>query len=555
MLTRSYIIKDFLRTNRKLVGITVIALILSSLLTVLVPVSIGKYYDMVFGFSSVRARIYDLVGISYWDTIPSFLAFFFALVLTYIGASFLSTYLTGLLGERLTRSLRDALFAHQLVIDQGIYDNKGIGKYLMRYSGDLRNIHNYMARGIIRFIGDLILITAVSFVIFMLDLNFGLVFVATLALIWGIVTFMNRFYAVAAEERRGNTSGLLSFVNKRLRTLMTIKSGNLADEELDRFKRRSDSLYDVGIQFHLIRSAIFVIIPGILYALLGGLLVFIYLQKESGITLGQNGSLILVPVLLIITILPIFGRLLRVGMVWKRGVISLDKYISVMNLAEEPNIGKAEFEFKEGGIECKNLELEFYGRELLGGLSFNAKPGRITMVHGPTGSGKTSLIKLMLGLYIPTKGKILVDGQDIKDVDPKSLKRKIAVIALDAPLMGTTVFEAISYSRKESKRKRTQEVLDEVQAGMQPDLRVELDDKIGELGVRLSEGQVKTLGYVRAFLTRKPILLIDDPYSAFDDAMIKHVSKLIEKYNKQATILLFSNTMIENVKLDQVIEI
>ena len=120
-------LKKFLYDNRFLALGAFGASLISNVLTVLIPVSIGKYYNLVFGFESSKSAVLNIFPDSFWTTVPRFITFFLVLVLLKIIAGYLEKYLTGVLGEKLSFRIRNQLFEHQLKMNMREYDEKGIG--------------------------------------------------------------------------------------------------------------------------------------------------------------------------------------------------------------------------------------------------------------------------------------------------------------------------------------------------------------------------------------------------------------------------------------------
>jgi len=141
-------------------------------------------------------------------------------------------------------------------------------------------------------------------------------------------------------------------------------------------------------------------------------------------------------------------------------------------------------------------------------------------------------------MYKPASGSILIDGQNCHQVNAKTLIKKIAIVSDEMPLLGKTVFEAISYSRNKLKKPKAEKVLNELQRHHKKKLA--LDDRIGDLGCRLSKGEKKILILARALLTSKPILLIDEPFESLEESTQQKLSVILNRISKKRTILIFS---------------
>ena len=538
MLTKNKILANFFIGNKRIILVTFLVSLLSNIFTIIIPVSIGRFYNLVFGLNTHRSQVLGFLPDWFWDTTPSFLTFFMVLVLLKIIFDFLQRYQVGRVGEKMLLFIRNKLFLSQLQMPMQIYDEKGIGKYLLRHSGDLKSTQNYVTKGLIGFMVDALLLSLVLVTIGILDKGLLLIILGFLPVFGGLMFILNRALHDRSLVQRNYKAGLLSYVNATLRSILSLKAFNRLGPEMNRYCKRSEKVYKAGIRYHRVNSIIMAIIPGLLYVMLFAILYYTYYQYEYGNANIDAGAL-LASILLLITGMPVFRRTLRVNTVWELGNISFRKLLIVLNhtpVSEEP---LPPFRFKQGKIVFQSVTFQYPGAEKKFLFSdFTIPAGRITCIQGRTGSGKTTLLKLLAGLYLPTKGKILFDGQHTKLVDKKSLRKAITIVPEDWPFFGRTVFEAISYSRKAAKRAKAQETLDFIQKNCPGKLKLSLDTKIGDLGSNLSKGQKKLLAYTRALLTGKPVVVIDEPFSGLDEASRRHMADLINSLKGEKTVII-----------------
>ncbi|MEL6561771.1 MAG: ABC transporter ATP-binding protein, partial [Bacteroidota bacterium] len=449
--------------------------------------------------------------------------------------------------------LRNELFKAQLMMPMTIYEKKGIGKYLLRHSGDLKSIQNYLAKGLITFAVDVFLILLLLIALYLLHAPLVLVVVLFLPFLVGLIFYLNKNLHDKSVVNRNNKSGLLSFVSASLNVIVSIKGFNRITPELNKYQKRSGKLLKSGLSYFRIKSLITAIIPGFTYLMLLGILYYVYTEKEAGNTL--NAGAMLSAILLLITALPVFRRALRVNSIWELGNISFKKLLLLLNERADDDHALVDFKFKEGSVAIRDVAFD-YDHHTVHLDDFTIKKGEITLITGPTGSGKTTLLKLFAGLYLPTKGEVLYDDQSTKDVNKKSLRKSVSFIPEDWPMHGKTVFDTISYSRKKEKREKAAEVLTKIQASFSEKNRLTLDTQIGEMGVKLCKGDRKLLAYGRALLSDKPILIIDEPFSGLDDASSALILDLINNMMPHKTIIVFDKAAESGLlKPDQIIEL
>lgn len=552
MISYHSLIKEFVRRYPwQALGALLISF-LANMLILFLPIYIAQSFDLLFGIQSHRAKILGFLPINLLESFDLYFTFFLVAVLFRGGFDYMQRYYIAYLGELHLAHLRHRIFTHQLRMKMQVYDEKGIGKYLLRYSGDLSSIQAFFTKGIIRFISDIVLLGIGLCILYHIDSRLAQL-VGGIVIVLSLITYLlNKSLYRASLARRNAKSGLLKFVTARLQTVLTVKSFNRLQPETDKFQKRVNHLLKLGKDYHRIRSIIAAIIPMGLYLVIGAMmLLVVYLQSQQKTTIDSRSFF--AAILLMITILPVFRRCFQVSIVWRNGSISYQKLANILNLSADEEAGRAILPDEVNSLVVNGLRYDYDNqRSLIYPEQMVFKKASMTWIQGKSGSGKSTFLRLLNGLYTPTKGRIELDGNDLEEISNKSLRRKMTIVSRDWKLLGKTVFEAISYSRKKKKRAAAQTIIDRL--GLAENLS--LDTRIGELGANLSSGQYQGLLYARAFLTNKPILLIDEPFAGLDQEVIPLVVSLLEE-RRQNSIIIFCSTREAptEIQWDQVLQI
>lgn len=549
-MTKWKFIKESIKENPGLAALAVISGFCYNIFTVLVPIAIGRFYEFNFEFSSVRLKLFfSGFPFIYTNSFNAFLILFIGIILIRFLFEYANRYVIGILGERFSKSLREQLFAHQLRIHTTIYDEKGIGRYLLRYSGDLKSVQNYLTQGIFRFAQDMLLIAILITVIGYYSVNMALIILTFIVCAFGFIFFMNLVLYRISVERRNRRSGMLAFVNNALRSILPIKVFNKNVPFEYRYNKRSLKLLDIGVKYQHITALINAIIPFITYLMVGITMFYIYSLKNSGIDFDRSSFLILI--LLIISFLSIFRRILTVNIVWKLGNISFEKLIVVFMLKTESTSYKRKIKFYEEAIVFKNV---FYNNE----SPFNLKiePYSISYLKSSAGSGNSlTFIKLLLKIYSPSEGVIYFGKYAADKLSEKAIRKQITVVSAKIPLDGNTVFEAISYSRNPEKKLQCEKVLHELQQFVPKSQQLTLSSKIGEQSNGLNDSQKQLLIWCRALLANKPIWILHFPFDYINENLKKHLLQSISDWKGQKTIIFIDEKFPEGLKVDKLYEL
>lgn len=533
MKTSPQIWKAFFRKHQKRVGIAFATGLLARVVAIAIPLVIGRHLALRYDYASIRSRVFENIPESWFLESEGFLWMMLVLAAVWFTFGYLERFHTKMLGELLAKELREDLFQAQLETAPAAFAQRSTGKYLLRYSGDLKQIQNLFNLGIMAFLRDLlILVPALILFAFLLP-ELALPIVLAFVLVLLPLVFLNRFLYHASAKRRDRRSGLLSFVSERLYRHGTIQVLNREKPELGKFLKRSDQLTEAGRSYFRIESFIRTLIPSLIYSLPG--MVFLWLEWGGGGVSNLNPEALSLGALLILAMVPIIRRLAGVSIHWELGTLSMRKYLAVLNLPRAEAEDNAELEWEEG-----LLKLEAYGGSDDVCLTAQLGPVGITWIQGDTGSGKTQLIRSLLGLEPPVQGRITIDGQDVEACSYHSVRKRIGVVSEAWPLLGKTVFEAISYSRRVEKRQTAERMLDKLQTGMLNPYHLRLDDLVGEQGGLLSGGQTRLLLYARALLTRKPILVLDEPFLHLDERGKRVVADRINRLRTKRNIIVLS---------------
>lgn len=255
----------------------------------------------------------------------------------------------------------------------------------------------------------------------------------------------------------------------------------------------------------------------------------------------------------------VFGPFIVIARNWQtiqNGIVNIQETEKILQVTPEPyeKEGSIKLDLK-GDIELKNVYFQYEeGKQVLENISFKIKGGDVVALVGESGVGKSTLIDLISAYHFPTKGQVLVDGHDIKEVNLKKLRQQIAVVPQEVVLFNDTIKMNVQYgnfrSTDEEVRQATVKAhaLDFIEKFPQ-----KWDQIVGERGIKLSVGQKQRVAIARAILRNPKILVLDEPTSALDAGSEKIITESLDELMKGKTTFIIAHRLSTVRKADKIL--
>lgn len=362
---------------------------------------------------------------------------------------------------------------------------------------------------------------------------------ATIVIIILIRNRMDKSFKLAQKS----FTDLSEYVQESTDSVRTMKAFCGEEKQIEEFEKKNATLKKNNISVSINQNLLFVCVSfgfGIAYAI--SLLYGSNLVLKNEISIGDliafNGYLAILEAP--VTWIPwLLGRA-------KKFKVSFDRLDKMFKLPEEEieDFEKNNNDKLEGNIEIKNLTYKYPGyiETVLENININIKKGESLGIIGVIGSGKTTLMNLLLKLYDVERGKIFIDGKDINDIKVKTIRDNICYITQDNFLFSATLKENINLFKDEYKDEDIEEstkqamIYDEISS-----MEEGINTVIGEKGIDLSGGQKQRVVISRAFLNNSNIIIFDDTFSALDNRTEQHVLNNIKELTKNKTCIIVSN--------------
>jgi ABC-type multidrug transport system fused ATPase/permease subunit len=484
----------------------------------------------LFGFRSIRGALLGVQAFGANDLLLGFAGLIsFKLVL-----DIARLRLRGRLGEDLAHWLRLLAFEQHLRADLRYHDKRDAGRSLLRFSGDLGSAQRLLAQGVLQCAADGGLLMLGLGLIAALDARLALATLGFVLAASGLGQVLSARLQKVEARRRGKKSGLLAMVSTTLLHLAGIQALNRSTRAQQAFVRKAEQVRGWGYRYHQLAATQAALPAFFAQMLLLSTLFF-------GQSLALPGTALFAVILVLMSWRSALARLLRVGLIWKKGFLSLEKFEALAH-APQAAEGSEELEKKEAHtLRLQHLHFAFGSKKVLQNLDFQVKKGETLQIEMPTGGGKTTLVRLLAGLYAPLAGSIQWGGQDATQLSRHSLRRLVAFASDAFPLSGHTLLDALSPSGRAESLDDTARAFQGFQARFPQVLQgVDVQQRITGRMPALSAGQQRLLQCLRAVLTRKPFLILDDPFAGLDADTARGLRLFLQENAAGKAVLLLT---------------
>ena len=482
-------------------------------------------------------------------------------ILTFIiwGLESLFDYLSAVtwrgISQDIEHSLRTETFENVLSLDMKYFENKSSGRLMAILNDDVNQLERFLDTG-----ANKLLQTATTVIViggtflYISPLIATFAFIPIPIIIFGSFKFTSTI-ASRYERIRESIETLNSNLSNSISGILNVKSFTRESKELDRIETSSNEVKSAN--YHAIKlSAAFIPIirVAILFGFTATLLIGGFLALDGEIKVATYSVLLFITQRLL-------WPLTELGDtfdLYQRAMASFNRIFSLKNESSEIGNGDIEFKKLENKIELKDVSFSYVDKfNVLNNVDLTINAGQTTAIVGSTGSGKSTLIKLLLRLYEINNGSISYDSNSLKDIELSSLREKIGLVSQDVFLFEGTVIENIAYGDLNASES---EVWNAAQKSEADEFINNLPQKeetiVGERGQKLSGGQRQRISIARAILKNPEILILDEATSSVDNETEAAIQRSLDILKKDRTVIVIAHRLstVRNADIIYVLE-
>ncbi|MEC2346778.1 ABC transporter ATP-binding protein [Paenibacillus barengoltzii] len=438
--------------------------------------------------------------------------------------------------------LRDKLYEKVQSFSYEVFNRFAASSLITRLTGDITVLQDVIFM-CLRFASRVPLVVVGSVVMaLVVHVKLGLLLTVTVPVLLAFVLWMIRKASALFRTVQRRTDHVNGLIQENLTGMRLIRVFVRMSHEIGRFEQRNRALREGTVAALKLTETT---MPFLLFIMNAGIIAVLWFGR---IEIADGGASVGEVVAVINYSLRTIGALSALSWIMSslsRGAASAGRVREVL----EENDPVGERESRAGGasgadvvedaapiqgrIEFREVSFRYPGRDVMAleRISFTAEPGQRIAILGATGSGKSSLVQLIPGMYEPTEGTILIDGTDIRELDRKRLRRAIGYVPQEVMLFSGTIRENIAWGREDATLEQIRTAARQAQIHDTIERQPQgYETRLGQRGVNLSGGQKQRLSIARALIRRPAILILDDSTSALDvrteAALLKEISRL-----------------------------
>ena len=479
----------------------------------------------------------------------------FGVLIFQVTFQFLFVFLANILGQKVVYDIRIKLFTRIIKFKMSYYDKSSVGRLVTRAVNDMETIASIFSQGLFMIVADLILMLSVLAVMIFLSLKLSFIVFAILPFILIATRLFQRAMKVAFNDVRNEVANLNSFVQERISGIKEIQIFNREKIENEKFIKINEKHKNAWLKTVWYNS-IFFPIAEISTSITIGLLVWygggLVGLGQSSITLGTIFLFIHLSQMLYRPLRQIADKFNTLQM----GMVAANRVFKILDNSEFiKDEGKLKPNIIDGNVSFKKIEFSYNSKnQVFKDFNLNIKAGEKVAIVGSTGSGKTTIVNLLLRFYELDKGEILIDGKNIKEMSIDLLRSNISLVSQNIFLFADSIYNNIVLYNKKISINKVVEAAKKIGIhNFITKLPNSYNYNVKERGIMLSEGQKQLISFLRAYVNEPSILILDEATSSIDSKTEKLIQYATSKIIENKTSIIIAHRLSTILNSDKII--
>ena len=532
---------NYIKSYRNIFLISIISVFGLSIFGALRPVVLEKIVD-------------ENLTASNYDFFLEYIIIMVVLLVLEVASNYSFIFNAGLLGQSVVKDIRVKVFNHIQDFKMEYYDKSSVGILITRTVTDMERIADIFGQGLFMIISDIIKMLVVAIVMINMNWELSIIVFLSLPLILLATKIFQKYMKLAFDEVRNEVANLNSFVQERVTGMNVLQLFAREKIELEKFKKINERHKKAWLKTVWYNS-IFFPVADILSSLTLGLVVW-----YGGMNTVLDGTASIGELTAFIMMIPMLFRPLNqiankfntllMGMVAAERVFNILDTNSVIKDTGPEIANKI-----RGKINYKNVNFSYKkGEKVIDDLSIEINAGKTTAIVGSTGSGKSTIIKLLNRFYELDSGSIHIDDINIQDYSLSSLRENIGFVSQDVHLFSDTILNNITLQNPNVSFLRVKKAAMDIELdNFISSLPNAYNYQVSERGLTLSTGQRQLISFLRAYIKNPQILILDEATSSIDTDSELLIQRATEKITKNRTSIIIAHRLSTIMNADSII--
>ena len=479
---------------------------------------------------------------------------FLVSALLYWGASYAQTYLVGWVGQRALQDLRMRIYQHLQSMSIGFFTRRKAGVLISRLTNDVQALDSLVTDGIVTLFQSTLTLVSVVVILLFLDVPLALVVFLTFPLLFVASVIFRVASAGAYRATREKIANITAYLQETLSGVRIVRTFGQERRHVNRMTELNEENREVNMRTVYLNAAYFPAVE--LLSAVGTAAIILY-----GGYRALDGEVAVGVVVAFIGYLNAFfdpiQQISQLYTTYQQGMAALDKIFDLLDtrpdMVDKPNaidpgeirgeivLDDVWFSYAGGGDAREVSEDDEWAMK---GIDLTIPAGQTVALVGETGAGKSTLAKLVARFYDPQRGRVLVDGHDLRDLDSGALRSRLGIVPQEGYLFSGTIRENVAFGRPDASEEEIRAAVRAV--GAEPfvaRLPNGLETEIGERGVQLSAGQRQLVSFARALLAEPRILILDEATSNVDVRTERVIETALERLLHGRTAIVIAHRL------------
>ena len=529
---------SLLRPYRGRVAVMLVALVAATAAGLAPPFLVGEAID-----SGIIAQ--DL------GALRLIVVAFLASALVYWGATYIETYLVGWVGQRALTDLRQRIFAHLQAMSIGFFTRRRPGVLISRLTNDVQALDSLVTDGIVTLFSSLLTLFGVVTIMLLLDAKLALITFLTFPLLM-IASIVFRIVAANAYKiTRVKIANITAHLQETLSGVRVVRSFAQEPRHVQRMDVLNQENYDANMKTVYLNAAYFPAVE--LLSAVGTAVIILYGGFQS-----VEGAIAIGTVVAFIGYLQTFfdpiQQISQLYTTYQQGMAALDKIFDLLDTepelvdredAVDPGTLRGEIALEDVSFSyADDPDADSDAGWALRDIDLHVAAGQTIALVGETGAGKSTMAKLVARFYDPQRGRVLVDGHDVRDLRSSCLRGQLGIVPQEGFLFSGSVRENIAFGRPDASEDEIHAAAAAVGAEAFIDgLPEGFETEVGERGVHLSAGQRQLVAFARALLAEPRILILDEATSSVDVRTERQIERALERLLVGRTAIVIAHRL------------